>query len=105
MVTICAWCERYLGSKEPLSNPAVSHGICTSCIERQELTARPVVVVSRRYAEAAPVLQGLLAGTPEITVVVERRSAQRRRSLDDLALAPPDRRHGDRRAGPAVYLA
>lgn len=105
MVTVCAWCQRYLGSKEPLADPAVSHGICSTCVDRQQLTKRPVLVVSRGYADAAPVLQDLLNGLPEIAVVIDRRSGERRRGNGHETLAPPDRRHSDRRAGPAIYLS
>ena len=40
MVTVCAWCQKYMGSKEPLHNPAVSHGICNDCVERDSSTTR-----------------------------------------------------------------
>ena len=37
MVTICAWCQRYLGTKEPLADPSLTHGICKTCAMRQQL--------------------------------------------------------------------
>lgn len=29
----CSYCKRHLGDKEPLSDDAVSHGICQSCLK------------------------------------------------------------------------
>ena len=78
MVTVCAWCQKYMGSKEPLHNPGVSHGICDDCIERESLGGAPVLVVSRDRRSAIPMLQTLLRGAPEIAIVVDRRSHERR---------------------------
>jgi hypothetical protein len=47
---------------------------------RQQLGAAPTLVVSRERAEALPFLMGLLHGTPEIRVIVDRRQGERRRS-------------------------
>src|SRR5262245_49884544 len=80
MVTICAWCQKYLGTKEPLADPGLTHGICKTCAMRQQLGASPTLVVSRERAEAVPFLTGLLHGTPEIRVIVDRRQGERRRS-------------------------
>ena len=78
MVTVCAWCERYMGSKEPLNDPSVSHGICADCVEVQALRETPVVVVSRARVGTIPLLQTLLRGAPDITIVVDRRASERR---------------------------
>lgn len=84
MVTICAWCQRFLGTKEPLADPSLTHGICKTCALRQQLGGTPTLVVSRERAEALPFLMGLLTGTPEIRVIVDRRQGERRRpSLAD----------------------
>lgn len=46
MIVHCAWCEKagrdpYLGEKEPLSDPSVSHGMCERCLkEMTEQVAR-----------------------------------------------------------------
>jgi hypothetical protein len=80
MVTICAWCQKYLGTKEPLADPSLTHGICKTCAMRQQLGGSPTLVVSRERAEALPFLMGLLHGTPEIRVIVDRRQGERRRS-------------------------
>ena len=63
---------------EPFHDPAVSHGICTDCVERDSLDDAPVLVVSPRRAQAIPVLQTLLRGAPEIAIVVDRRAHERR---------------------------
>jgi hypothetical protein len=99
MVTVCAWCQRYLGMKDPAENTSVSHGICASCIARQKWPDSPTLVVSRNRAELAPILQELLRGTPEIRIIVDRRSGERRGRGE--GEAPPDRRKGDdpRRGG------
>ncbi len=51
MVTVCAWCQKYMGSMEPFHDPAVSHGICASCMERDSLSDAPVLVVNPRRAD------------------------------------------------------
>jgi len=113
MVTVCAWCEKYMGSKEPLHDPAVSHGICGECVEREQLGEAPVLVVSRDRAPAIPMLQTLLRGAPEIAIRVDRRDGERRRGNGKrnghgnghrhMALAF-DRRAEDRRRAPSFFL-
>jgi hypothetical protein len=110
MVTVCAWCQKYMGSKEPLHDPAVSHGICSACIEREALDDAPVLVVSPGRAEAIPMLQTLLRGAPEIAILVDRRATERRGGNGKSErLAWPvgyysDRRSTDRRRMPSFYL-
>jgi len=114
MVTVCAWCQRYMGSKEPLHDPAVSHGICSACVERQSLTDTPVVVVSPARVSTIPLLQTLLRGAPDVTIVVDRRSCERRNGGSNgngngngHDRVPPgvfDRRSDDRRHLMALYL-
>ena len=93
MVIVCAWCQKYMGSKEPFHDPGVSHGICDDCIDRQSLDDAPVLVVSRDRQAAIPVLQTLLRGAPEIRVVVDRRLA-----------SVAERRASERRRAPSFYL-
>jgi hypothetical protein len=96
-------------SMEPLT-PAVSHGICTSCIERESLEDAPVLVVSPRRAEAIPVLQTLLRGAPEIAIMVDRRGRERRGDHESESdhghpvAYVVDRRATDRRRTPSLYL-
>lgn len=110
MVTVCAWCQKYMGSKEPLHDPAVSHGICGDCIERESLDDAPVLVVSPGRAEAIPMLQSLLRGAPEIAIVVDRRASERRggngkgRDHGRPVAYVSDRRAANRRRTPSFYL-
>ena len=108
MVTVCAWCQKYMGSMEPFHDPAVSHGICGSCFERDSLADAPVLVVSPWRAPAIPILQTLLRGAPEIAIVVERRAQERRGDEDEDHGRPiayvVDRRETDRRRAPSLYL-
>jgi len=124
MVTVCAWCQRYLGSKEPYHDPGVSHGICAPCVERQAAAHAPVLVVSPARAGTIPLLQSLLRGAPDVAIVVDRRSGERRHGLEGAsprgnrhgnghgngaglggcAPCPTDRRSSDRRRSDALYL-
>ncbi len=100
MVPVCAWCERFMGVKEPASHQ-VTHGICTTCLERQRWDVEPVLVVSRDRSSLAPVLQSLLRGVPRVRVIVERRERDRRVARDRgrrgaaERRVEPDRRQSD----------
>jgi hypothetical protein len=76
MVTVCAWCERYLGPRDA----PVTHGICAACTARQRWHDHPVLVVSRPREALIPVLRHLLQGSPEVKIVLERRQDERRQS-------------------------
>ena len=109
MVTVCAWCEKYMGSKEPLHDPSVSHGICSSCVARQSMgDPAPVLVVSPARAGTIPLLHTLLRGSPDVAIVVDRRSGERRNGRSNgngqRLLFIDDRRTNDRRRDPALYL-
>jgi hypothetical protein len=110
MVTVCAWCQKYMGSKEPLHDPAVSHGICGECVEREQTGDAPVLIVSRDRAPSIPMLQTLLRGAPEIAIKVDRRGAERRRANGNgnghgrTSAIPLDRRAEERRRAPSFYL-
>ena len=123
MVTVCAWCQKYMGSKEPLHDPAVSHGICSACVERQNLGGAPVVVVSPGRAATIPLLKTLLRGAPDVSIVVDRRNGERRNgngngnghgngngkandrpSEDNGNAAQPERRSDARRRSSGLYL-
>jgi hypothetical protein len=92
-----------MGSKEPLRNPSVTHGICPACAERQQLDDAPVLVVSRQRADTVPVLHALLQGAPDIAIVVDRRAAERRGGNGHDRVFR-DRRRNDRRCLPALFL-
>jgi hypothetical protein len=76
MVTVCAWCDRFLGPDEA----PVTHGICTACAARQHWRDSPTVVVSRAREAMIPVLRHLLQGIPEVKIVLERRQDERRQT-------------------------
>ncbi len=94
MVTVCAWCERYLGASP---EPPVTHGICPACAARQQWQDTPVVVVSRHRADLREVLQHLLQGEPAIRVVVDRRAGDRRREEGVIDPGTERRQASDRR--------
>lgn len=104
MLCVCAWCEKYLGVKEPLGSFEVSHGICSVCRARQQIDDMPTLVISKNRAEALPVLEGLLRGTPAIPVVVDRRIADRRREKPAVDIPGGRRMLRDRRRGTHVVL-
>ena len=104
MVTVCAWCERLMGLKEPGESAVVSHGICEACAARQHWTGSPTLVVSRRHAALIPVLSQLLRGHPHINVVVDRRSAKRRQ-MEKQGIELERREQADRRqSGSSLVL-
>jgi hypothetical protein len=39
----CAWCKKDLGSKEPLEDRSVSHGICPECYAREARGISPTI--------------------------------------------------------------
>jgi hypothetical protein len=105
MVTVCAWCQRYMGSREPLDDHGLSHGICDDCRAREQSAPGGVVlVVSRERAPEARVLRTLFRGIPGAAIVLDRRRVERRR--DGLAAAPEegDRRCGERRRKVAPFV-
>ncbi len=38
MIRVCAWCNGYIGEKEPFDDPAVTHGMCDDCAEQMKLS-------------------------------------------------------------------
>jgi hypothetical protein len=105
MITVCAWCERFLGTKEPLAQNDVSHGICATCTARQQIEDFPVLVVSRSRLDTLPVLEGLLTGMPEIRIVVDRRTVDRRCQRRSGDVPEGRRRLRDRRERVSLVLA
>jgi hypothetical protein len=98
MLTVCAWCDRFLGP----DSPDVSHGICTACTARQHWRDSPVLVVAPEREALVPVLRHLLQGRPEVRIVVDRRQDRRRR---EAAAASVERRSGqERRSRPDLFL-
>ena len=35
MIRICAWCNKVMGEKKPLSDKSETHGICQSCLDKE----------------------------------------------------------------------
>ena len=104
MITVCAWCQKFLGIKEPLSQGDVSHGICSACSARQQIDDFPVLVVSRSRTDTVPVLEGLLQSSPEIKIVVDRRQNDRRRSRASVDVPGGRRLLRDRRERLSLVL-
>jgi hypothetical protein len=103
MITVCAWCQKYMGMKDPLADPAVTHGICNTCALRQRIGDMPTLIIAKERADTLPVLRALLTGTPAIRVVVDRREGERRR-LAEAAEAERRAPRTDRRQGQSLYL-
>jgi len=94
-----------MGSREPLNDPGLSHGICDDCREREASAADGVVlVVSRARAADAHLLRSLFRGIPGAAVVVDRRCAERRRDTSGPAPEDGDRRCGERRRKAALFV-
>jgi hypothetical protein len=89
-----------------MDDPGITHGICTPCAQRQTLEGAPVLVVSPNRAGTIPLLNTLLRGSPDIAVVVDRRSGERRNGGGNghAAGSRADRRVDDRRRDQALYL-
>jgi len=103
MLVFCAWCQRdgkpgYLGEREPLENPAPTHGVCASHKEhllesfpsRSFPDAELLIVVHRNDTALYEYLQRLFADVFGVKVLVDRRVDDRRsapRSVTD------ERRH------------
>ena len=100
MVNVCAWCDRFLGIKEPATDATVTHGICKSCFARQTWDKMPVLVVTPEREHLVPVLADVLRGLPEIRVIVERRGRTPERGDGTRS----DRREIERRRDEPVEL-
>jgi hypothetical protein len=103
MITVCAWCQKYMGMKDPLSDPAVTHGICHTCALRQRIGEMPTLIIAKERADTLPVLRALLTGTPAIRVVVDRREGERR-LMAEAAEAERRAPQTDRRQGQSLLL-
>jgi hypothetical protein len=105
MITVCAWCQKYMGTKHPFGDPTVTHGICATCALRQQLGEMPTLVIAREHAETLPLFQNLLTGVPEIQVVVDRRQAERRSGSPPSDGPYEQRRTDERRQSIRLFLA
>ena len=107
MRVICAWCQRegrswLLRIGEPIDDPSETHGICDrhqqAMLEmfpsRSFPSTRWLLIVSPGEPAAYSHLTTVMRGVEGVTVIVDRRSADRRRGGDRPAI---ERRQGDRR--------
>jgi hypothetical protein len=102
-ISVCAWCDRFLGVRGPDDVALVSHSICKPCATRYRWIDTPIVVVSKKRASLAPLLEDVLRGASMLPVVVDRRAGDRR--ARQVPAAAVDRRTGsDRRQGSTIAL-
>jgi len=91
MKIVCAWCRRdgkpgYLGEREPLDNPELTHGICAhhtaELLEflpsRSFPDAEMLVVVHRNNTVLYEELKRSFAVLPRVQVIMDRRVSDRR---------------------------
>ena len=91
MHVLCPWCRRegkpgYLGMREPLKNPGLTHGVCADHKEQllESIPSRSfpetelLIIVRRNYIALYEHLQRWVVGTPGVKVLVERRATDRR---------------------------
>jgi hypothetical protein len=91
MQVLCAWCHRdgkpaYLGEREPLENPGLTHGICVSHKEQvlESLPSRSfpdtklLIVVRQNYIPLSEHFQRCFVSVPGVKVLVDRRATDRR---------------------------
>jgi hypothetical protein len=102
MKILCAWCCRegrpaYLGEREPLDNPATTHGVCAdhkaqlleSLPSRSFPDTQVLIVVHRSNMALYERLKLSLAAMSHVDVIVDRRRVDRRTA--------PGRISGERR--------
>src|SRR5206468_11577320 len=120
MKVICSLCERegkpgYLGEREPLDNPAVTHGLCSPHTEQllESIPSRSfpdadlLIVVRPNDTELSEYLQRSFAGVHHAQAIVERRGPDRRREprVATPALRQHPRRIQRRTVPPLGYSA
>lgn len=107
MRVICAWCEKegrssVLGEKEPLDDPAPTHGICRrheeALFSRRAAKSFPgvrlLLVVAPGETKLHEYMTRTLAAAPGVQVIMERRRGERRQERLDV---PEERRGRQRR--------
>lgn len=107
MRVICAWCQRegrsgFLREREPLDDPAETHGICLRHQQQMAATlpsqsfpdARLLVVVPPDDVRLYEYLNATVGTLKGVRVILDRRRADRRHAT---ATPPRERRRGDRR--------
>jgi hypothetical protein len=95
MKIVCAWCERdgapaFLGEREPLDDPTISHGICPrhmaqllGTLPAESFAGVALLVVVRPLDRALfEHLRWATSGVPDIRAIVDRRQGERRRRAE-----------------------
>jgi hypothetical protein len=102
-ISVCAWCDRYLGVRNPHDAELISHGICRPCATRYRWMDTPILVVSRKRASLAPVIEEVMRGASILPIVIDRRLHDRR--AHPVPKPGFNRRSGsDRRLGSTIAL-
>lgn len=110
MKVVCAWCRRegrpgLLGEREPLDNPAETHGICPYHTGRlrEQVPARSfpgvrvLLVVATSETSLYRYLERSFATVRDVKVILERRQSERRARPCDSVI---ERRRRERRRRP-----
>ncbi len=107
MKVVCAWCERdgvpaFMGEREPLDDPSITHGICPrhltlmlSTLPSGSFPGVDLLVIVRVSDRA--LFEHLLwatSGVPDIRAIMERRRGERRRRIEG---SVSERRERERR--------
>ena len=98
MKVVCAWCllegrPGDLGEREPLEDPTVTHSICARHVDQllEDLPSRSfpdvavLIVVRPNDTALLESLQGLFTGVPDVKVIVDRRTDDRRSAEDPVS--------------------
>jgi len=104
---ICAWCRSEgapadLGEREPLQDPAETHGLCERHMtqllgvgrSRPSAVLRLLIVVNRGDQSLFTYVTRAMAGVEGVRVMMDRRHGERRRRARPV---PDERRQADRR--------
>jgi hypothetical protein len=107
MKVVCAWCKQegrsgVLGEREPFDDPTETHGVCSLHSEKliEQLPSasfpgmRMLVVVRKSEVDLYHYLTRSFSGQADVTVIMDRRREERRKTAGNVA---SERRHTDRR--------
>ncbi len=107
MRVVCAWCERdgapaFMGERDPLEDPSVTHGICPrhltlvlGTLPSGSFPGVDLLVIVRTSDRA--LFEHLIrstTGVPDIRAIIERRRGERRRRIE---ASVSERRERERR--------
>ena len=103
----CAWCEHdrvpaFMGEREPLDDPTITHGICPRHLTQLLGTMPPgsfpgvdlLVIVRPSDRALFEHLLWATSGVPDIRAIMERRQGERRRRIES---SVSERRERERR--------